>query len=103
MLVGPSGVAASGLRHFENGVGEDRIVRVFRNALASCVDVPGQCRRIDHVQRNRRVARVLVDRFVIDLHIAGLSEAGSVRWIKNAASKADIVEKPVADWGATGY
>jgi len=42
-------MAALGLNDFEDGVALDRIVRIQRNALTLCVDMPGQSSWINDV------------------------------------------------------
>ena len=97
MLVRPGGMAALGLNDFEDGVTLDRIVRVQRDALTLCVDMPGQGSWINDVQRNGRITRVLVNAFVKHLDVTRLPRASRVRRVENAAVVANVIEQPVAE------
>ena len=97
MLVRPGGVASLGLNDFEDGVALDRIVRIQRDTLTLCVDMPGQGSWINDVQRNGRITRVLVNAFVKHLDVTRLPRASRVRRVENAAVVANVIEQPVAD------
>src|SRR5215467_3826740 len=97
MLIGPGGVPACSLCHFENGVYADGIVRKLRDALAILVDVSRQGGWINHVQRDGWIAGVLVNGLVEHLHVPRLSLAGSVGRVKNAAIETDVVKQPMTD------
>src|SRR5262249_14308314 len=96
MLVSPGSAASGGADDFEDGVCAHRVVGEKANALA-VDDVIWQRRGVDNILRDRWIARVLVDRFVENHHVAGWARTGRVRWVKNFPVVAHVVEEAVAD------
>lgn len=100
VFVRPRGSAVRRLYDFKNRIRVNRIVGKFGSALTLFVDVAGQSAWIDHIQRDRRIARVFVDSLVEYLHIPRLSLAGGIGRIKHTAVEAHIVEQSVTERGA---
>ena len=96
VLVCPSGVPASSLYDFEDGVGPQRAVGIQRDAIPVRVQVTWQLAWIDYVQRDvRRV--IQVDTLVKHHHVARGSRARRVRGVEDGTVVADVVEQSVAD------